>query len=136
MPHIASDREGEARRTLDGMGGTGSPEWLIREDAGQQVLLALYLRQVLGIRSPDELPHLRDSRLLVGRALLHAAPMLLHERVTSRVAKALDRGVPIIGLRTSTHAFNGLKGQYAAFNNFGKDVLGERWGCSRDCRSG
>lgn len=41
------------------MGGTGTPEWLIREDAGQQVLLALYLRQVLGIRSPDELPHLR-----------------------------------------------------------------------------
>jgi hypothetical protein len=41
------------------MGGTGSPEWLIREDAGQPILLALYLRQVLGIRSPDELPHLR-----------------------------------------------------------------------------
>src|ERR671912_791595 len=39
---------------------TGSaPEWLIREDASQAVLLALYLRQVLGIRSPDELPHLR-----------------------------------------------------------------------------
>ncbi len=45
--------------TLDDMGGTGAPEWLIREDAGRQVLLALYLRQVLGIRSPDELPHLR-----------------------------------------------------------------------------
>lgn len=41
------------------MGGTGAPEWVIREDAGQPVLLALYLRQVLGIRSPDELPHLR-----------------------------------------------------------------------------
>jgi hypothetical protein len=41
------------------MGGTGAPEWLIREDAGRPVLLALYLRQVLGIRSPDELPHLR-----------------------------------------------------------------------------
>ncbi|WP_375386628.1 zinc-binding alcohol dehydrogenase [uncultured Microbacterium sp.] len=41
------------------MGGTGSPEWVIREDAGRPVLLALYLRQVLGIRSPDELPHLR-----------------------------------------------------------------------------
>src|SRR4051812_24972705 len=39
---------------------TGSaPEWLIREDASQPVLLALYLRQVLGIRSPEELPHLR-----------------------------------------------------------------------------
>ena len=37
----------------------GAPEWLIREDASQPVLLALYLRQVLGIRSPDELPHLR-----------------------------------------------------------------------------
>lgn len=42
------------------MGGTGSPEWVIREDAGQPVLLALYLRQVLGIRSPDELPALRS----------------------------------------------------------------------------
>jgi hypothetical protein len=41
------------------MGGAGAPEWLIREDAGQPILLALYLRQVLGIRSPDELPHLR-----------------------------------------------------------------------------
>lgn len=43
------------------MGGTGTPEWLIREDAGQPVLLALYLRQVLGIRSPDELPLLRRA---------------------------------------------------------------------------
>src|SRR6478752_5199061 len=41
------------------MGGTGAPEWLIREDAAQPVLIALYLRQALGIRSPDELPYLR-----------------------------------------------------------------------------
>src|SRR6476659_2320581 len=41
------------------MSGIPAPEWLIREDASQPVLLALYLRQVLGIRSPDELPHLR-----------------------------------------------------------------------------
>jgi len=41
------------------MGGGGTPEWLVREDAGQPVLLALYLRQALGIRSPDELPQLR-----------------------------------------------------------------------------
>ena len=39
------------------MGGT--PEWLVREDAGQPVLLALYLRHVLGVRYPDELPTLR-----------------------------------------------------------------------------
>jgi len=36
-------------------------------------------------------------------------------------------GKPLIGLRTSTHAFNDVKGSYAAFNKFGKDVLGEEW---------
>ena len=41
------------------MAGTGGPEWTIREDAGVAVLLALYLRQAIGVRSPDELPHLR-----------------------------------------------------------------------------
>jgi len=41
------------------MSGAGAPEWVIREDAGQPVLAALYLRQMLGIRSPDELPALR-----------------------------------------------------------------------------
>ncbi|GAA1467317.1 zinc-binding alcohol dehydrogenase [Microbacterium thalassium] len=44
------------------MGGAGTPEWLIREDASQPVLVALYVRQVLGIRSPDELPQLRGIR--------------------------------------------------------------------------
>jgi len=42
-------------------------------------------------------------------------------------AGAYQRGVPIIGLRTSTHAFNGIKGRYENFNNFGKQVLGEKW---------
>jgi hypothetical protein len=51
----------------------------------------------------------------------------------------LKAGKPVIGLRTSTHAFNGLKGQYAKYNNgykgdeaewadgFGRLVLGEKW---------
>lgn len=38
----------------------GGPEWVVREDAGLPVLVALYLRQVLGIRHPAELPHVRD----------------------------------------------------------------------------
>ena len=49
----------------------------------------------------------------------------------------LDRGGPVLGLRTTTHAFNGLKGKYA-YNNynsrsdeydwgFGRQVLGETW---------
>ncbi|MFG6280816.1 zinc-binding alcohol dehydrogenase [Microbacterium sp. 5K110] len=37
----------------------GQPEWVIREDAAIPVLVALYLRQVCGIRAPDEVPPLR-----------------------------------------------------------------------------
>jgi hypothetical protein len=44
---------------MNRMSPAGAREWVVREDAGQPVLLALHLRQVLGIRSPDELPHLR-----------------------------------------------------------------------------
>ena len=40
---------------------------------------------------------------------------------------AYRRGVPVLGLRTSTHAFSGLVGPYKDFNNFGKRVLGEEW---------
>ncbi|MFT4157392.1 MAG: zinc-binding alcohol dehydrogenase [Microbacterium sp.] len=36
------------------------PQWLIREDAGVPVLVALALRQALGIRAPADLPSLRD----------------------------------------------------------------------------
>jgi type 1 glutamine amidotransferase len=55
------------------------------------------------------------------------------------IADYLDTGKPVIGLRTSTHAFNGIpsKSKYARFNNgsnvmgweggFGKQVLGEQW---------
>jgi len=45
---------------------------------------------------------------------------------------AVNRGVPLIALRTSTHAFSGLKGPYEKWNwgnkgGFGKQVLGETW---------
>jgi hypothetical protein len=53
----------------------------------------------------------------------------------------LMAGKPVIGLRTATHAFSGLKGDYAKYNNgfagkgddsvwqdgFGRLVLGEKW---------
>jgi hypothetical protein len=42
-------------------------------------------------------------------------------------ADYIAAGKPVIGLRTSTHAFSNIKGQYAWLNNYGKDVLGERW---------
>ncbi len=40
---------------------------------------------------------------------------------------AIKRGVSLVGVRTSTHSFSGLKGTYASYNDFGKKVLGERW---------
>lgn len=39
------------------------PQWLIREDAGVPALIALALRQMLGIRQPDDLPSLRDLQV-------------------------------------------------------------------------
>ena len=51
-----------------------------------------------------------------------------------RFAGAVNRGVPIIALRTSTHAFNGLakgspweKWNYGNQGGFGQQVLGETW---------
>jgi hypothetical protein len=42
---------------------------------------------------------------------------------------AYRRGVPIVGLRTSTHAFKspGNQSAYKEFAGFGKQVLGEQW---------
>jgi glucose/arabinose dehydrogenase/azurin/type 1 glutamine amidotransferase len=40
---------------------------------------------------------------------------------------AVERGVPIIGLRTATHSFAFKGGTYASYNGFGKKVLGEHW---------
>jgi len=49
----------------------------------------------------------------------------------------VNRGGPILGLRTTTHGFNGLKGKYSKYNynsrdkgydwGFGRQVLGETW---------
>ncbi len=43
---------------------------------------------------------------------------------------AVLRGVPIVALRTSTHAFlfpPNSPGAYTRYNNFGREVLGENW---------
>jgi hypothetical protein len=41
------------------MPSAGGPEWVIREDASVAVVIALALRQRIGIRAPEELPPLR-----------------------------------------------------------------------------
>jgi hypothetical protein len=50
--------------------------------------------------------------------------------VMKRFAEAVRRGVPVVALRTSTHAFRfpaASTSTYKSFNNFGKQVLGEGW---------
>ena len=44
-----------------------------------------------------------------------------------RFLDAIQRGVPVVGLRTSTHAFNYAGGTYKELNGFGKKALGEQW---------
>ena len=50
--------------------------------------------------------------------------------VMERFVRAYERGVPIVALRTSTHAFQyppDRETKYRGFNQFGKRVLGEGW---------
>ena len=49
------------------------------------------------------------------------------EELMKHFAAYYDAGKPFIGLRTSTHAFSGVAGAYKKFNDFGKNVLGEKW---------
>ncbi len=56
------------------------------------------------------------------------------EETLKKFEAAVNRGIPIIALRTSTHAFNGIpkesafaKWNYGNKGGFGKEVLGETW---------
>ncbi len=56
------------------------------------------------------------------------------DHTSSHFERALNRGVPIIALRTSTHAFSGIpkespfaKWNYGNKGGFGRQVLGETW---------
>ena len=61
----------------------------------------------------------------------------LPDEQMQHVADYIESGKPIIGMRTATHAFLGLKGKFAKYNNgandkdfkggFGRQVLGEQW---------
>lgn len=48
--------------------------------------------------------------------------------VMAKFQAAMDRGVPVVGLRTSTHAFRFPKdSEFVSYNLWGKEVLGEKW---------
>jgi len=87
---------------------------------------------------PDGTINPDNAASLAGSEALESADglvMMLRFRrwpdaVMQRFADAVDRGIPIIALRTSTHAFRfpeKAPTAFRAFNSFGRDVLGEGW---------
>jgi hypothetical protein len=91
---------------------------------------------------PDGTINPKATRSLSNPAALDSADLIIMslrfrawpDEDMARFEKRLEAGVPIIALRTSTHAFNGLAkgGPYETWNynnqgGFGKRVLGETW---------
>ena len=78
------------------------------------------------------LEKLKDADLMVIFTRFRKLP----DDQMKHVADYIESGKPVVGLRTATHAFNGIKGTYAKYNTggtkgyeggFGKQVLGETW---------
>ena len=70
------------------------------------------------LSSPEQLDS-ADAVVLLTRFRQWPAPALSH------FVEAVNRGIPIIGLRTSTHALSGEAQK--PFGDFGKEVMGENW---------
>ena len=85
---------------------------------------------------PDNIPGLealKTADLMIIATRFRALP----DDQLKLIDDYLAEGKPVIGLRTATHAFNGIKGPYAKWNfnsktegfdgGFGRLVLGETW---------
>ncbi len=73
----------------------------------------------------EGLDALADADLMVMYTRFRALP----DDQLAAIAKYVDSGKPVVGLRTSTHAFMYPQGSpHAALNDgFGRDVFGQRW---------
>lgn len=89
----------------------------------------------------------QGSSFVPGMEVLKDADMLflflrfLHpdDESVAHFGAYIDRGGPILGLRTTTHAFNGIKGKYARYNYNNRDpnevtIVGSK-GTVRGCRT-
>ncbi len=53
-----------------------------------------------------------------------------------KIVDYVESGRPMIGLRTTTHAFRNLEGEYARWNHgFGREIFGQRWITHHGARS-
>ncbi len=78
---------------------------------------------------PDNIPGL-EALKTADLMVVFLRYRTLPDEQFQHIAVYLDAGKPVVGLRTSTHAFKpGTKGQFAKYNSnaFGKQVLGETW---------
>jgi type 1 glutamine amidotransferase len=112
-------------------------------------MLAKILSQRHGFRStvlfaldPDGTINPKNTRSLPDSAALDSADLIVMmlrfrqwpDADMARFEQALNRGVPIVAIRTSTHPFNGFpadspwaKWNYNNQGGFGRQVLGETW---------
>ena len=135
-----------AYEPADGPGGgkhvvflSGDEEY--RSEEGLPMLAKILSRRhglrctVLFAVDPDGTINPQNRASLPGADTLDSADaivMLIRRRAWEEAAMkhfvaAWQRGVPIVALRTSTHAFQLDDGPYRSFNDFGKRVLGEGW---------
>ena len=76
---------------------------------------------------------LKTADLMIIATRFRALP----DEQMQHIVDYVEAGKPVIGLRTATHAFSGIKGKFAKYNNgsgdkdfkggFGKQILGEQW---------
>jgi hypothetical protein len=155
-PQVPATGEGATSVTYPAKPGTGQGKHVVflsgdEEYRGEEGLpmLAKILSQRHGFKcsvlfsvDPDGTINPKASKSLSNPAALDTADaivMLLRFRAwpdedMARFDKLLRAGTPIVALRTSTHAFNGLPkgGPWETWNynnqgGFGKRVLGETW---------
>lgn len=82
-----------------------------------------------GTINPDNIRSLADAHVLDTADLIVMALRWRDypDEQMKHFVDAYRRGVPIIALRTSTHAFKPSGGAYQDFAKFGKNVIGEDW---------
>lgn len=89
----------------------------------------LFAVEADGTINPDNNTTLGDAEALDSADLIVMALRWRNypDAIMKHFVDAYRRGVPIVALRTSTHAFKLASPTYADFNRFGKNVLGEEW---------
>jgi Trehalose utilisation len=129
---ISGDEEYRSEETLPQLGK------ILSKHHGFKCTVLFAIDPKTGAISPNTnnnipgLEHLKTADLMIIATRYRALP----EEQMQHIVDYLDTGKPIMGLRTATHAFLGMKGKFAKFNSggakdfeggFGRQILGERW---------